>query len=84
MTMGLVIEASIPKHLRWLPKGMDINYLKKASKKLIATSTIDPQKFFDITQFPGEAKVPIEVRDMDGNLVVTAEVIEIFLDTFSE
>lgn len=29
MAMGALAEASIPKHLRWLPKGMNVQYLAK-------------------------------------------------------
>lgn len=29
MAMGFMAEASIPKHLRWIPKGMDIQYVSK-------------------------------------------------------
>ncbi len=53
MTMGLVAEVSIPSHLRWLPMGMDIEYLKKATGTLTAKSDIDPAKFFELPTYPG-------------------------------
>ena len=28
--MGVLTEASIPQHLRWLPKGMNVNYVAKS------------------------------------------------------
>jgi acyl-coenzyme A thioesterase PaaI-like protein len=74
MTMGLVVEASIPSHLRWLPMGMDVSYLKKSAKKVVATSSIDPTSFFQLEKYPGQAIVPIEVKDGDGNLVIKGDV----------
>jgi acyl-coenzyme A thioesterase PaaI-like protein len=58
MTMGLVAESSIPSGLRWLPMGMDVKYLKKASGILTATSTIDPRTFFALDAYPGSVNVP--------------------------
>ncbi len=74
MTMGLVVEASIPSHLRWLPMGMDVSYIKKASKMVVATSTIQPQTFFQLDKYPGQATVPIEVKDSEGILVIKGDV----------
>jgi len=74
MTMGLVTEASIPADLRWLPMGMDVNYLKKASGKLTASSSINPSTFFALSNYPGEVKVPVEVLNNEGVLVTKADV----------
>ena len=30
LTMGLTIESALPDHLRWIAKGMEVKYLKKA------------------------------------------------------
>ncbi len=73
MTMGLVAEASIPSHLRWLPKGMDIKYTKKATGTLTATASIDPN-FFNLSQYPGDVHVPVSVRNADGIEVTNATV----------
>lgn len=74
ITMAIVTEASLPSHLRWLPVGMDVNYLKKATGKLEATSTIDPAAHFKLAAYPGEVKIPIEVKNRSGELVTKAEV----------
>jgi hypothetical protein len=74
MALGLVVEASVPKNLRWLPKGMDINYLAKAKGRLTATADIDPAVFFDLKAYPGEVKVPIVVKDREEVVVASAEV----------
>ncbi|MBX9704131.1 MAG: DUF4442 domain-containing protein [Silvanigrellaceae bacterium] len=74
MSMGLVAEATIPQHLRWLPKGMDIQYLKKATGKLTATSDIDPLTFFDLPKYPGDVAVPVVVKNAEGIVVAKADV----------
>lgn len=74
MTMGLVVEASIPNHLRWLPMGMDVNYVKKATGSLTATSTIDPTAFFTLSKYPGKVLVPVQVVNSEGIVVTTADV----------
>lgn len=80
--MGLVVEMTVPSHLRWLPMGMNIDYIKKASGKLEATSTIDPASFFALAKYPVEVKVPVEVKNADGVIVVKAEVSLIILTKF--
>lgn len=79
ITMAIVTEASLPSHLRWLPVGMDVNYLKKATGKLEATSTIDPAAHFKLAAYPGEVKIPIEVKNRSGELVTKAEVSSVQL-----
>lgn len=74
MCMGLIAEASIPSHLRWLPCGMDIDYLKKAVGTLVATSNIDPDNFFELKQYPGQVLLPVEVSNSDGVVVTRANV----------
>jgi hypothetical protein len=74
MAMGLVAEATIPKHLRWLPMGMNIDYVKKATGKLTATSDIDPETFFNLPKYPGEVYVPVQVKNSEGVVVTRASV----------
>ena len=74
MTMGLVAETSIPPHLRWLPSGMDVNYLKKATGELTATALIDSDTFFNLDKYPGSVSLPVEVRNKDGLVVTKADV----------
>lgn len=74
MAMGLVAEATIPTHLRWLPMGMDVNYKKKATGKLTATTNIDPDTFFKLDKYPGVVKVPVIIKNEEGIEVTSAEV----------
>lgn len=67
MAMGICAEATIPKHLRWLPKSMSVQYPAKSTTQIItATATVDPESF------QADSEVPIKVvatRD-DGTVVV--------------
>ena len=70
MTMGLMVDATIPSHLRWIPKGMNVQYVKKARGKLSGRSWIDPDAFA-----PEDISIPVEIQDMSGDIVVRADII---------
>ena len=76
--MGCVVEATIPPHLRWIPRGMQVEYLAKATGTLTATSSIGevarPESAFDMSEYPGNIQVPVSVNDRDGVEVVKASV----------
>lgn len=79
MAMGCVVEATIPPHLRWIPRGMQVEYLAKANGTLTATSTLgrdtsNPQTAFDLPKYPGNISVPISVTDKEGVEVVKASI----------
>ena len=74
MAMGCVTEATLPSHLRWIPRGMQVNYVAKATGTLTATSEIDPETFFQLDKYPGNVQVPVIVTDDQGKEVVTADV----------
>lgn len=65
MAMGAMAEASIPKHLRWLPKGMDVNYLAKSTTDLIAEAKVTPEQWQ-----PGDMNVAVKAVDAHGTVVV--------------
>lgn len=70
MTMGLMVDAMIHPHLRWIPKGMNVQYVKKARGKLSGRSWIDPDAFA-----PGDQSIPVEIHDLSGDIVVRADII---------
>ena len=74
MTMGLLVEASVPSHLRWLPMGMDVNYLKKATGKLTATAQFDEKSFFKLDKYPGQVTVHVDVKNQEGVVVTNGDV----------
>jgi acyl-coenzyme A thioesterase PaaI-like protein len=50
MAMGMLMEASVPTSHRWIPKGMTVRYLEKATTSLRATARIEVPDFTTITQ----------------------------------
>jgi hypothetical protein len=70
MTMGLMVDATIPSHLRWIPKEMNVKYVKKARGRLSGRSWIEPDAFA-----PGDQSIPVEIHDMSGDVVVRADII---------
>jgi hypothetical protein len=69
MAMGFLAEASIPKNLRWIPKGMDLAYPAKADSGLTCVATVDPAAWK-----PGDLEVKVVARKSDGTEVVTGTI----------
>lgn len=65
IAMGACAEASIPKHLRWIPKGMTVAYPAKAGTDITATAQINPDDWR-----PGELPVTVTACDAHGTVVV--------------
>lgn len=71
LAAGLLMEVTTPPNLRWLPKGMTIEYLRKAETELIAIAELPA----DISlQAATEAPVTVAVRDRRGEIVVRAVI----------
>jgi acyl-coenzyme A thioesterase PaaI-like protein len=70
LTGGLAIEFAVPAHLRWIPKQMTVQYLKKAKGKLTAHSELKEKSIS-----PGDVSVPIEIKDNAGDVVTRAEIM---------
>ena len=71
LTAGTMTEITIPSDMRWIPKGMTIQYLAKAATDIRAVARIDPMPVF------GEAMnlpVIVDVLDMSDTKVVQAEI----------
>lgn len=67
---GLLTEVSVPAGTRWIPSGMQVQYLAKAKTDLTATadgSGIDWSR-------PGDIVVPVLVHDTAGTLVFRADI----------
>lgn len=65
MAMGTVAEASIPKHLRWIPKGMTVDYTAKAGSDITGIAEINPEEWR-----PGDLDVKVTALDDKGTPVV--------------
>lgn len=73
MAMGVCAEASIPKHLRWIPKGMSVDYTAKAGSDITGTAEIDPDAWK-----PGDLDVKVTATDENG-VVVVRGVIKLWI-----
>ncbi len=67
---GAMTEISVPRSMRWIPRGMQINYLGKAPTDIRAEGT-----FPSIVESEAQdVVVPVVVTDADGSVVVTADI----------
>lgn len=71
LAAGLATDAAIDKTLRWIPKGMQVKYLKAARGTLTATASVPP--IGDVGAGL-DCPVSVDVRDGDGASVFTATV----------
>ncbi|WP_448719297.1 hotdog fold domain-containing protein [Microbacterium natoriense] len=73
LVAGTTIDYSLPESHRWIPKGMNVAYLKKAKGVLTAVGTIDGLD----TLAAGEARdmiVSVDISDTHGAVVVHADI----------
>jgi len=69
LTVGLAVEASLPDNLRWIPKGMKVEYAKKAKGHVTSTCSFDP-----LTLAPGEIGLQVAITDSSNELVCQSEI----------
>lgn len=69
MAMGVMAEASIPKHLRWIPKGMEVNYVSKGTTDLICVAQLDESAWQ-----VGDVIIPVVASDTQGVAVVEGSI----------
>lgn len=76
MAMGALAEATIPERLRWIPKGMQLEYVAKADSTMRAVAQTDS----DDWESPGEVPVRVHATRRDGSVcvrgVITLHVTE--------
>jgi acyl-coenzyme A thioesterase PaaI-like protein len=68
--MGLLAEATCPPGMRWLPKGMDVQYLAKSTTSLTCTAETTE------ADWAGAPDVPVTVRAVttDGTVTVAGTI----------
>jgi hypothetical protein len=66
LAMGTLAEATVPAHLRWIPKGMELRYLAKATSTVTAVADTDPGDWTE----PGDVPVRVQAVRTDGTVVV--------------
>ena len=69
---GLTCDVSIPAQMRWIPKGMSVEYLKKAmgAMRAVATPEFQPQAADASYELP----VLVEITDTHGEAVFRARI----------
>jgi acyl-coenzyme A thioesterase PaaI-like protein len=70
LAAGMVTEVTTPPASRWMPRGMTIEYLRKAESAVRATARLDKSEW----SAPGNVAVPVSVTDKNGNEVVRAVI----------
>ncbi|NLJ54246.1 MAG: DUF4442 domain-containing protein [Intrasporangiaceae bacterium] len=65
--MGLLAEASCPRGMRWIPKGMELSYVAKATSDLLCVADSDP------ADWEQTGDVPVRVRSIRTDGTVTIE-----------
>lgn len=66
---GTMTEVTVPSTHRWIPKGMTVEYLKKAKSDLVAIAT--PEAKTDWSK-SGEYRVKVDINDVSGEIVFRA------------
>ena len=72
LSAGVMTEASLPPTMRWIPKGMTVEYLKKARGTMHAMATPDVPIVEASSGY--EAPVTVSVRDPQGDEVFRARI----------
>ncbi len=67
---GTMMEASLSSNMRWLPRGMTVQYLKKAESDVTAECTAS-----DIADGPArDVVVGVDIKDAQGQIVTHADI----------
>ena len=69
---GLMTDASLPRGMRWIPKGMSVRYLKKATGTLVGRARPEFDPIADTSGY--ELPVRVEVKDAAGDVVFDARI----------
>ena len=72
LVAGVMTDASLPAGMRWIPKGMTVQYLKKATgpQRAVATPAVPIVASGSGYDLP----VVVDVHDAGGERVFTAEI----------
>ena len=73
LTAGLMTDASIPSSMRWIPKGMQVEYVKKATGTMRGMAT--PEFTPEAQVAPYELPVNVQVRDRSDEIVFRARIL---------
>ena len=69
LTAGMAVDATIPNHLRWIPKKMTVAYLAKGKGTLEAVCSFDENLIQE-----GDVILPVSIKNTGNKEVFTAEI----------
>ena len=72
LVAGVMTDASLPGSMRWIPRGMTVEYLKKATGPMHAVATPDVPLVQASEGY--DLPVGVVVRDRDGEAVFRARI----------
>jgi acyl-coenzyme A thioesterase PaaI-like protein len=72
IAMGMLAEATVPSTHRWLPKGMNVQYVAKAETGLRAVAALPELPEFGDEGF--DLEVPVTISDRNDQPVVTGTI----------
>lgn len=72
LTAGVVSEASLPTTMRWIPKGMEVEYVAKASGTMQAEARTEIDAVHAETGY--ELPIAVSIRDPAGTEVLRARI----------
>lgn len=67
---GTMMEATLPRSLRWIPRGMTVRYLKKADTDLLARTQMETPA----ADFVGDVVTKVSVFNTRGEVVMEADI----------
>jgi acyl-coenzyme A thioesterase PaaI-like protein len=67
---GTTLDVTLPHHLRWIPKGMEVEYIRIAKSDLTGTCSIPG----DAIKGKGSLPVTVSVTDTKGTEVMKAVI----------
>ncbi len=70
---GVMTEATIPAQMRWIPRSMSVEYLKKAVGSLLGSAT--PEQGLVASAEGQQWPVAVQVTDARGEVVFRARVM---------
>ncbi|AKC86142.1 hotdog fold domain-containing protein [Pseudoxanthomonas suwonensis] len=72
LVAGVMTDASLPASMRWIPRGMTVEYLKKATGPMHAVATPDVPLVESAEGY--DLPVGVVVRDRSGDTVFRARI----------
>ena len=70
LAAGMMTEVTMPRNMRWIPRGMTIQYLRQARSDVSAEARLELREYNQ----KEDVVVDVEVMDREGTRVVRAEI----------